>query len=58
MWRELPAIVSHLDKEVGVRVILLRGLGKHFCTGIDLGILKTIMSQSKKAPTSHPTRKI
>ncbi|WZN63961.1 enoyl-CoA hydratase/isomerase [Chloropicon roscoffensis] len=40
MWRQLPEIVRQLEKDV--KVIVLRGLGKHFCTGIDLDVLNTI----------------
>ena len=41
MWRQLPEIVAQLERDVNV--IVLRGLGKHFCTGIDLGVLRTIV---------------
>ena len=42
MWRQLPLIVSKLEQDV--KVIVLSGLGKHFCTGIDLDVLKAILN--------------
>ena len=48
MWRELPRIVQRLEKEV--KVIVLRGNGKHFCTGIDLGVLGAILELDGKLP--------
>ena len=42
MWRALPQAVKTLE-DGGAKVIVLSGKGKHFCSGIDLGILKTIL---------------
>lgn len=38
-WEELKAIFQHLHQTPEVRVIILRGEGKHFCAGIDLSML-------------------
>lgn len=35
-WDELPTVFPALDADPAVRVVLLRGEGKHFCTGLDL----------------------
>ncbi len=35
-WRELPEVFDGLDHDDSVRVVLLRGRGRHFSTGLDL----------------------
>lgn len=39
MWRELREAARALDAEPSVRVVVLSGTGRHFCAGIDLGML-------------------
>ena len=39
MWPELKACFDWLDAEGSVRVVILRGNGRHFCAGIDLEML-------------------
>ena len=41
-WKELRAIFEKLDSDEEVRVIILSGEGKHFCSGIDLSLLSDI----------------
>lgn len=36
MLRELAAVFAALDGDAGVRVVVLRGAGKHFCVGADI----------------------
>jgi enoyl-CoA hydratase len=36
LWHALPEAVATLDRDPGVRVIVLAGKGKAFCAGIDL----------------------
>lgn len=36
MLRELMAALAALDKDAAVRVVVLRGAGKHFCVGADI----------------------
>lgn len=36
MWRELRAVFEALQKEPGVRCVLVRGEGGHFCAGGDI----------------------
>lgn len=41
-WRELEALFRELDERPEVRAIVLSGEGKHFCAGIDLGLLMSV----------------
>ncbi|MDP3277409.1 MAG: crotonase/enoyl-CoA hydratase family protein [Deltaproteobacteria bacterium] len=38
-WREFPQVFAQLDADDTVRVVLLRGEGAHFSTGLDLGAM-------------------
>lgn len=38
-WGEMKTIFEDLDKNEEVRVVILSGQGKHFCSGIDLELL-------------------
>jgi enoyl-CoA hydratase len=42
-WDELPEVFPALDADPDVRAILLRGEGRHFCTGLDLREALAIM---------------
>ncbi|WP_037065274.1 crotonase/enoyl-CoA hydratase family protein [Pseudonocardia acaciae] len=39
MWQELRAAAKDLDATPEARVVVLSGAGKHFCSGIDVGML-------------------
>jgi enoyl-CoA hydratase len=41
-WEELQAVFEDLDTDTEVRVIILSGEGKHFCSGIDLELLMSV----------------
>jgi enoyl-CoA hydratase len=41
-WDEMKTIFETLDDDENVRVILLNGEGKHFCSGIDLELLMNV----------------
>ncbi len=36
MWEELGQAMAQVDAEESVRVVIIQGAGKHFCSGIDL----------------------
>ena len=42
MWEELPKAARWLGEQPQVRVVVLRGEGKHFCAGIDLEVLAMV----------------
>lgn len=37
-WNELPAIVRDIDDNARARCIVISSTGKHFCSGMDLGV--------------------
>lgn len=41
-WDELKSVFETLDEDDSVRVIMLSGEGKHFCSGIDLELLMNV----------------
>ena len=47
-WQEMLQIFTALDDEPDVRVIILSGEGKHFCSGIDLSMLLTLRPNSEE----------
>jgi len=47
-WDEMKAIFEALDENEDVRIIILRGNGKHFCAGIDLELLMNVAQFSQK----------
>ena len=44
-WNELKAAFEALDEDQQVRVIVISGAGKHFCSGIDLSMLMGMQDQ-------------
>jgi enoyl-CoA hydratase len=47
MWRELQSCFEWLDDEPGVRVAILAGNGRHFCSGIDLDMFTALKGRSE-----------
>jgi enoyl-CoA hydratase len=45
-WTELQSALEFMHQEDDVRVVILSGAGKHFCSGIDLSLLGSIMSKN------------
>ena len=45
MWQEIRQAFDWADGEAGVRAIVLSGAGKHFCSGIDLAMLGSVMAR-------------
>ena len=41
-WDEMKAIFEEMDENPEIRVVVLSGEGKHFCSGIDLGMLMNL----------------
>lgn len=49
-WEDLPRIAAGLDRDPGVRVVVLSGRGKHFSGGMDLSAFQGIMALTKAEP--------
>ncbi|MBI5920095.1 MAG: crotonase/enoyl-CoA hydratase family protein [Betaproteobacteria bacterium] len=45
MWLEIREAFTWVDQTASVRVAVLRGAGKHFCSGIDLDMLSGISAE-------------
>ena len=43
-WSELPQALEWLDKQTDVRVIILKGEGRHFSAGADMELLEHLFS--------------
>jgi enoyl-CoA hydratase len=50
-WDELLSVFDSWDENEDVRVIVLSGEGKHFCSGIDLSLLSTIKNSTETCDT-------
>ena len=48
MIRELKDVFTHFDQEAGIRVIVLKSTGEHFCAGADLNWMREGMKQTKE----------
>ena len=48
MWEELGKAMLWADQEASVRVVLLQGAGKHFCSGIDLMDFSSVVMSKEK----------
>lgn len=46
MWRELGDAMTWASETPEVRVVVLSGKGKHFCAGIDLGMLNDLIDDT------------
>ncbi len=46
MWQEMGEAMAWADTASEVRVVVLSGNGKHFCAGIDLGMLSELIDDS------------
>lgn len=57
-FTEFPDALSSLDRNPEVGVIVLSGAGKHFCTGIDLNLLNTIIQDTGSADQGRTREKL
>ena len=42
-WHELPKLLDEIDSNPDIRVLILAGNGKHFCSGIDLKFAERLL---------------
>ncbi|KAL6531392.1 delta(3,5)-delta(2,4)-dienoyl-CoA isomerase [Orobanche minor] len=57
-FSEFPAALSSLDRNPEVGVIILSGIGTHFCSGIDLQTLSSISQDTRSADTGRTNEKL
>ncbi|KAL0369151.1 UNVERIFIED_CONTAM: Delta(3,5)-Delta(2,4)-dienoyl-CoA isomerase, peroxisomal [Sesamum calycinum] len=57
-FAEFPAALSSLDLNPEAGVIILSGVGNHFCTGIDLQLLNSLSQETRAADTGHTGEKL
>jgi enoyl-CoA hydratase len=46
-WQELEKVFQQLDDDIAVRAIIIKGEGKHFCSGMDLSVFMHIQELMK-----------
>ena len=46
-WLELPLLMGELSGDSSVKVVIISGEGKHFSSGIDVGVLVSIVEHSE-----------
>ncbi|MDR3616051.1 MAG: crotonase/enoyl-CoA hydratase family protein [Candidatus Obscuribacterales bacterium] len=47
-WQEFPVAISELSRDKSVRAIIIKGSGKHFCSGLDLAKMMPVLAKSGK----------
>lgn len=55
-WRELPALVKHIDNESAARVIVISSQGKHFSAGMDLSVFTNMAKDFQGEPARRAER--
>lgn len=55
-WRELPDILGELDRDPAIRAIVLSGRGRHFCAGIDLAMMASVLPAADRDPARERER--
>ena len=58
MWFELRDAVGALDDDPAVRVLVISGNGKHFCSGIDLSMLGGLQQTATDPSPGHGADKL
>jgi enoyl-CoA hydratase len=56
-WNEMRDIFVTLSQLSDVRVVILRGEGKHFCSGIDISLLSSIQQQLQSISADEGRRR-
>jgi enoyl-CoA hydratase len=57
-WAELESAFEYLDEAEEVRVVILSGEGKHFCSGIDISLLMSVTENVDQACGARSREKL
>lgn len=49
-WTELPALLDAVDSDPAIRVLLIRGVGRHFSAGMDLDFFPAVRAPENGEP--------
>lgn len=58
MWQEIRQAMHWVDAAAEIRVVILRGAGRHFTAGIDLAMLGSINAQIHDADPARSREKL
>lgn len=58
MWQEIRQVMHWADAATEIRVVILRGAGRHFTAGIDLAMLGSINAQIHDADPARSREKL
>ena len=58
MWFGLRDAVRELDADPSVRIVVISGNGRHFCSGIDLAMLAGLRETASDPSPGHGTEKL
>lgn len=47
-WQEFPIAINELSRDKKVRAIVIKGSGKHFCSGLDLAKMMPVLARPGK----------
>ncbi len=57
-WHELRHLFEALDQDTEVRVVVLSGEGKHFCSGIDISVFTKLVELTKSNCQARTNEKL
>ena len=53
-WNEFPKIISDINQEGEIRVIIISSTGPHFCSGLDLSLFQSDLININKEENNKP----
>lgn len=53
LWFEIQTLSEWVSQTPEIRVLIVSGQGKHFCSGIDFSLAMNLMQSAQKLPSGH-----